>query len=192
METNVYMKGIRFRGPSMPEYHKVLPVAKPGGEALPEDHFWLLLTRKVPTKEQVVALSKELRNCATTLEYVYKAIDSLHVTAHPMTQFTTDVMVLQESVNEDDLQTPVSSGAKSSNLSTADTIPFLLNVTPPNAKANQDDGAETGVEKTSATSKTNEDDVSDAGSSGSLKRNIIDLDASPHPVEDQKRGKTKV
>ena len=35
------------RGISIPECHKVLPAAKPGGEPLPEGLLWLLLTEKV-------------------------------------------------------------------------------------------------------------------------------------------------
>ncbi|GJR60161.1 citrate synthase, mitochondrial [Tanacetum coccineum] len=82
--------GIRFRGRSIPECQQVLPAAKPGGEPLPEGLLWLLLTGKVPTKEQVDALSTELRGCANI-----PAIDALPITAHPMTQFTTGVMALQ-------------------------------------------------------------------------------------------------
>ncbi|XP_065629053.1 citrate synthase, mitochondrial [Quercus suber] len=57
-------EGIRFRGLSIPECQKVLPAAKPEGEPLPEGLLWLLLTGKVPSKEQVDALSKELRSRA--------------------------------------------------------------------------------------------------------------------------------
>ncbi|KAG6789247.1 hypothetical protein POTOM_005337 [Populus tomentosa] len=128
-------EGIRFRGMSIPECQKLLPAAKPGGEPLPEGLLWLLLTGKVPTKEQVSALSKELRDRASVpagpvqciplidfqlfidleiliplftfvismaidlvflvADYVFKAIDALPVTAHPMTQFATGVMALQ-------------------------------------------------------------------------------------------------
>ncbi|KAL0308839.1 UNVERIFIED_CONTAM: Citrate synthase, mitochondrial [Sesamum radiatum] len=88
-------EGIRFRGLSIPECQKLLPAAKPDGEPLPEGLLWLLLTGKVPTKEQVDALSKELRNRATVPDHVYKTIDALPVTAHPMTQFATGVMALQ-------------------------------------------------------------------------------------------------
>ncbi|KAF5198538.1 Citrate synthase protein, partial [Thalictrum thalictroides] len=88
-------EGIRFRGLSIPECQKVLPAAKPGGEPLPEGLLWLLLTGKVPSKEQVDSLSKDLQSRATIPDYVYKAIDALPVTAHPMTQFTTGVMALQ-------------------------------------------------------------------------------------------------
>ncbi|KAF9665453.1 hypothetical protein SADUNF_Sadunf16G0124200 [Salix dunnii] len=88
-------EGIRFRGMSIPECQKLLPAAKPGGEPLPEGLLWLLLTGKVPTKEQVNALSKELRERASVPDYVFKAIDALPINAHPMTQFATGVMALQ-------------------------------------------------------------------------------------------------
>ncbi|CAL5430866.1 unnamed protein product [Camellia sinensis] len=88
-------KGIRFRNLSIPECQKKLPTAKPGGEPLPEGLLWLLLTGKVPNKEQVDALSKELRSRATVPDHVYKSIDALPVSAHPMTQFAMGVMVLQ-------------------------------------------------------------------------------------------------
>uniref|UniRef100_A0A2P2LLX5 Citrate synthase n=2 Tax=Rhizophora mucronata TaxID=61149 RepID=A0A2P2LLX5_RHIMU len=88
-------EGIRFRGLSIPECQKLLPAAKPGGEPLPEGLLWLLLTGKVPSKEQVDALSKELCDRATVPDYVYKAIDALPVTAHPMTQFGAGVLALE-------------------------------------------------------------------------------------------------
>ncbi|KAI0511872.1 hypothetical protein KFK09_012506 [Dendrobium nobile] len=88
-------EGIRFRGLSIPECQNVLPAAHPGGEPLPEGLLWLLLTGKVPSKEQVDALSKELHIRSTVPDHVYKAIDSLPLSAHPMTQFTTGVMALQ-------------------------------------------------------------------------------------------------
>ena len=46
-------EGIRFRGYSIPECQKLLPRANEGEEPLPEGLFYLLLTGKVPTKEQV-------------------------------------------------------------------------------------------------------------------------------------------
>ncbi|KAF8053813.1 hypothetical protein N665_1372s0001 [Sinapis alba] len=88
-------EGIRFRGMSIPECQKVLPAAQPGGEPLPEGLLWLLLTGKVPNREQVDALSKELASRAAVPDYVYKAINALPSTAHPMTQFASGVMALQ-------------------------------------------------------------------------------------------------
>ncbi|CAI9264532.1 unnamed protein product [Lactuca saligna] len=55
------------------------------------------LEEKVPTTEQVNALSKELHGRAIIPDHVYKAINVLPITAHPMTQFTTGVMALQVS-----------------------------------------------------------------------------------------------
>ncbi|KAL4205485.1 hypothetical protein AMTRI_Chr01g114840 [Amborella trichopoda] len=101
-------EGIRFRGLSIPECQKVLPAATPGGEPLPEGLLWLLLTGKVPSKEQVDALSKDLRSRAKI-----PAITSLPEKAHPMTQFATGVMALQP-MYEDALnliaQLPVKNG----------------------------------------------------------------------------------
>ncbi|KAG6395076.1 hypothetical protein SASPL_145667 [Salvia splendens] len=88
-------EGIRFRGLFIHECQNLLPAAKSGGEPLPEGLLWLLLTGKVPTKEQVDSLSKELRNRATVPDHVYKTIDALPIDAHPMTQFVTGVMALQ-------------------------------------------------------------------------------------------------
>ncbi|XP_039004251.1 citrate synthase, mitochondrial [Hibiscus syriacus] len=88
-------EGIRFRGLSIPECQKLLPGAKPDGEPLPEGLLWLLLTGKVPSKAQVDALSQELRDRAVVPDYVFKAIDALPVSTHPMTQFATGVMALQ-------------------------------------------------------------------------------------------------
>ncbi|KAJ0239850.1 Citrate synthase 5 [Hirschfeldia incana] len=88
-------EGIRFRGLSIPECQKVLPAAQSGGEPLPEGLLWLLLTGKVPSKEQVEALSKDLASRAAVPDYVYNAIDALPSTAHPMTQFASGVMALQ-------------------------------------------------------------------------------------------------
>ncbi|XP_073004636.1 citrate synthase, mitochondrial [Typha latifolia] len=88
-------EGIRFRGLSIPECQKMLPSAIQGGEPLPEGLLWLLLTGKVPSQEQADALSKELHSRSKIPDHVYKAIDALPVTAHPMTQFTTGIMALQ-------------------------------------------------------------------------------------------------
>lgn len=88
-------EGIRFRGLSIPECQKVLPVAKPGGEPLPEGILWLLATGKVPTNEQVLALSKDLKARSKVPGHVFDAINALPKSAHPMTQFTAGIMALQ-------------------------------------------------------------------------------------------------
>ncbi|KAL5714781.1 citrate (Si)-synthase [Ranunculus cassubicifolius] len=68
------------------------------GEACFAKTCWctsLLVLATVPTEEQVYALSKDLRSRAKVPDYVYKTINALAKTAHPMTQFATGVMALQ-------------------------------------------------------------------------------------------------
>ena len=47
------LQGIRFRGYSIPELQQLLPKASGGEEPLPEGIFFLMLTGKIPTQEQV-------------------------------------------------------------------------------------------------------------------------------------------
>lgn len=51
-------EGIRFRGYSIPECQKLLPMAKGGEQPLPEGLFWLLVTGDIPTQQQVEAITK--------------------------------------------------------------------------------------------------------------------------------------
>lgn len=53
-------EGIRFRGYSIPECQRLLPKAPGGMEPLPEGLFWLLVTGKIPTKEQVSCVKLDL------------------------------------------------------------------------------------------------------------------------------------
>ena len=46
-------EGIRFRGYSIPECQELLPKAEGGEEPLPEGLFYLLLTGKIPTVDEV-------------------------------------------------------------------------------------------------------------------------------------------
>ena len=69
-------QGIRFHGFSIPECQKVLPPAPGGKEIIPESMLWLLLTGKVPTKEQTVALSKELAERGALPKFIESLVDS--------------------------------------------------------------------------------------------------------------------
>ena len=46
-------EGIEFRNYTIPQCQELLPRAPGGEEPLPEGLFWLLLTGKIPTKEEV-------------------------------------------------------------------------------------------------------------------------------------------
>ncbi len=89
-ETSVLdpQEGIRFRGYSIPELKKILPVRKGGGkEPLPEGLFWLMLVDEVPTQDQVSWLSDEWEKRARLPEITKTTIDNLPKETHPMTQF---------------------------------------------------------------------------------------------------------
>lgn len=88
-------EGIRFRGFTIPECQKKLPTVVPGGEPLPEGLLWLLATGEVPTKQQVEALSKDLRARAEVPGVVFDVLNALPASVHPMTQLTSAIMALQ-------------------------------------------------------------------------------------------------
>lgn len=88
--------GIRFRGHAIAELQHKLPHVPGGHEPLPEGIFYLMLTGELPTDADVQAISKDwAARAAKTPAHVFKAIDALPVSAHPMTQYVTGVMALQ-------------------------------------------------------------------------------------------------
>lgn len=88
-------EGIRFRGYTIPEIREKLPKAPGGSEPLPEGLFYLMLIGDLPTDEEVKSISKIFSECANIPEHVYRTIDALPISAHPMTQFVTGIMALQ-------------------------------------------------------------------------------------------------
>src|SRR5271156_3991615 len=89
-------EGIRFHGMTIPECQEKLPRGKTGTEMLPESMFWLLLTGKVPTEEQVRGLSKELAERVLYSKWKpdLKGVENLGV--HPMVRLSTGVLALSE------------------------------------------------------------------------------------------------
>lgn len=88
------IKGIRFRGYSIPELKELLP-SGPQGEPKPEGLFWLMLTGDIPTKEEVDWVTKEWHARAALPQAVYSSLDALPADTHPMTQFTIGIMAMQ-------------------------------------------------------------------------------------------------
>ncbi|MBL7804058.1 MAG: citrate (Si)-synthase, eukaryotic [Saprospiraceae bacterium] len=88
-------EGIRFRGFSIPELRDKLPKAPGGQEPLPEGLFWLMLVGEIPTFEQVKWLTENWVRRSNVPEHAFKAIDSLPVETHPMTQFSVGIMAMQ-------------------------------------------------------------------------------------------------
>lgn len=88
-------EGIRFRGYSIPELRQKLSKAPNGNEPLPEGLFYLMLVGSLPTEEDVSHLTSVWQRRSHVPNYVFDTIESLPVTAHPMTQFVVGVMALQ-------------------------------------------------------------------------------------------------
>jgi len=88
-------EGIRFRGYSIPELQKSLPTAIPNGEPLPEGLFYLMLIGELPTEEDVHHITNVWQRRSHVPTHVFKAIDALPISTHPMTMFVVGVMALQ-------------------------------------------------------------------------------------------------
>ena len=89
------IKGIRFRGYSIPELRELLPKVPGGKEPLPEALFWLMLVGEIPTDEETTWLSNEWRKRSNVPEHTFKVIEALPEDAHPMTQFTIAINSMQ-------------------------------------------------------------------------------------------------
>lgn len=64
---------------------------------LPEDIFWLMLTGKLPTKEESKSLQEDLNQRAETIpEYVFNVIDEIPLNSHPMTMFNCAIVSLEK------------------------------------------------------------------------------------------------
>lgn len=88
-------EGIRFRGFSIPELQQKLPRAKEGSEPLPEGLFYLMLIGELPTEDDVNRITSTLQRRSHVPNYVFDTIESLPISAHPMTQFVVGIMALQ-------------------------------------------------------------------------------------------------
>lgn len=94
------MEGIRFRGYTIPELQKLLPVAPGPGDAstrepLPEGLLWLLLTGEIPTDAEVKQLTEDLHSRANLPAHVVNILNSLPKDMHPMTQLSIGVNACQ-------------------------------------------------------------------------------------------------
>jgi citrate synthase len=88
-------EGIRFRGFSIPELIEKLPHAAGGTQPLPEGLFHLMMIGEIPNQEDVDHLSATWGRRSHVPNYVFDAIESLPISAHPMTQFGVAIMALQ-------------------------------------------------------------------------------------------------
>ena len=87
-------EGIRFHGKTIADCQAELPKGTSGTEMLPEAMFWLLLTGKVPSTNQVRALSKELAEKSKLPPHVVSMLKAFDKSVHPMTQLSCAVAAL--------------------------------------------------------------------------------------------------
>ena len=92
-------EGIRFRGYTIPELQEKLPKAPNGGEPLPEGLFHLMLLGELPSEEDAHHITNVWQRRSHVPTHVFKAIDALPLTAHPMTMYVVGVMALQTESN---------------------------------------------------------------------------------------------
>lgn len=105
------IKGIRFRGLSIPQLQEKLPSGS-GGEPKPEGLFWLMLIGEVPTAEQVDWLTEQFRKRSTVPAHTFKMLDSLPSDMHPMTQF---ILAINSMATESEFSKQYAEGMHKSN-----------------------------------------------------------------------------
>lgn len=94
-------QGIKFHGRTIEECQKLLPGAPEDngkGEFLPESMLWLLMTGKIPSKEEAMQLTKELAQRGEKLPaYTEKILSNLPRDMHPMTQLAIALASMNKS-----------------------------------------------------------------------------------------------
>jgi len=88
-------EGIRFRGYTIPELLEKLP--KPDGSESPYvgGLYYLLLVGSIPTLEEALAVEEEWKTRSNVPQYVFDVIRALPEDVHPVTMFSTAVLVMQ-------------------------------------------------------------------------------------------------
>ncbi len=89
------VEGIRFRGYTIPELLEKLP--KPEGSESPYvgGLYYLLLVGSIPTLEEALAVEDEWKARNKVPQYVYDVLRALPEDVHPITMFSTAVLVMQ-------------------------------------------------------------------------------------------------
>lgn len=89
------VEGIRFRGLTIPEVVEKLP--KPDGKEMPYvgGLYYLLIVGEIPTKEEALEVEKEWAARSEVPAYVFDVLRAMPEDAHPLTMFSTAILVLQ-------------------------------------------------------------------------------------------------
>lgn len=65
-------------------------------DKLPEEIFYLLVTGELPDKEALTSLQEDLKKRGEVPKYVWDVIDAMPADSHPMTMFSTAILVMQK------------------------------------------------------------------------------------------------
>jgi citrate synthase len=88
-------EGIRFRGYTIPEVIEKLPKL-PGNEMpLVGGLYYLLLIGEIPTLDQALSVEDEWKTRSAIPSYVFDVLRTMPVDTHPMTMFSTAVLIMQ-------------------------------------------------------------------------------------------------
>ena len=87
-------EGIRFHSHTIADCDKLLPKGKTGRAMLPEAMFWLLLTGRIPSENQIRQFSKTLAKQVSLPPWLLKITERLPCTMHPMIQLSVAVSAL--------------------------------------------------------------------------------------------------
>jgi citrate synthase len=89
------VEGIRFRGYTIPELLEKLP--KPEGSEAPYvgGLYYLLLVGSIPTLDEALAVEEEWKAMSKVPEYVFDVLRALPDDVHPVTMFSTAILVMQ-------------------------------------------------------------------------------------------------
>ncbi len=64
-------------------------------DKLPEEIFWLLLTGKLPTADELKLFQKELKAHGEVPKYVWKVLKAMPKTSHPMAMLDTAILTME-------------------------------------------------------------------------------------------------
>jgi len=78
-------KGLIIRG---------IPILKIKNK-LPEEIFWLLITGKLPTAEELKIFQKELRALSDVPNYIWKVLKAMPKSSHPMAMLDTAILAME-------------------------------------------------------------------------------------------------
>ncbi|MEA2030174.1 MAG: citrate (Si)-synthase [candidate division Zixibacteria bacterium] len=62
---------------------------------LPEETFWLLITGKLPSKDELALFQKELKEHGEVPKYVWKVLKAMPKSSHPMAMLDTAILAME-------------------------------------------------------------------------------------------------